>query len=155
MAGEILCGWSWFALVVLIIVLTLGWVAAERRCQAALARAAAANEAVARAARLAAANERLFGGRAAADQRAAAVAVVAAAAAPPSSEHPHPTPPAVDVAVDLSFAVTCKICWDQPLEVLLMPCKHVALCQQCAADARVARCPVCNVDIQHRLRVHV
>jgi hypothetical protein len=27
---------------------------------------------------------------------------------------------------------TYKVCWEQPLEVLLRPCRHVALCQLCA-----------------------
>jgi len=113
---------------------------------------------VARAARLAAANDRLLGSRAAADERAAAVAAVAVVAAVPAETagvvEGGGEDDVVDVAVDLSFAVTCRIRWDEPLKVLLMPCKHVALCQQCVAYARVARCPgpVCSVDIQHRLQ---
>ena len=47
----------------------------------------------------------------------------------------------------------CKVCWDQPLEVLLRPCRHVALCQLCTP--RMPRCPVCNGAIQGTERVYV
>jgi hypothetical protein len=47
------------------------------------------------------------------------------------------------------------VCMDSPLEVLLIPCRHVALCRECAADPRLTRCPVCRADIRSKERVFV
>ena len=53
------------------------------------------------------------------------------------------------------ISATCKVCLDRPLEVLLMPCRHVALCRECAGDARLTRCPVCRGNINSKERVFV
>ncbi|CAA6659692.1 unnamed protein product [Spirodela intermedia] len=36
----------------------------------------------------------------------------------------------------------CKVCAEQEVSVLLLPCRHLCLCKQC--EARLDACPVCN-----------
>lgn len=36
----------------------------------------------------------------------------------------------------------CKVCMEQEVSVLLLPCRHLCLCKQC--EARLDACPVCN-----------
>ncbi|MQL82343.1 hypothetical protein Taro_014817 [Colocasia esculenta] len=36
----------------------------------------------------------------------------------------------------------CKVCMQQEVSVLLLPCRHLCLCKQC--EARLDACPVCN-----------
>eukprot|EP00049_Salpingoeca_infusionum_P011102 m.191346 g.191346 ORF g.191346 m.191346 type:complete len:435 (+) comp14839_c0_seq1:1182-2486(+) len=38
----------------------------------------------------------------------------------------------------------CAVCWDAPIEVLLVPCMHAALCHACASSANLTRCPMCQ-----------
>ncbi|CAM9718905.1 unnamed protein product, partial [Heterosigma akashiwo] len=42
----------------------------------------------------------------------------------------------------------CCICWDAPRTVLLMPCKHLALCNDCEKEisrkSSNQKCPLCN-----------
>lgn len=84
-------------------------------------------------------------------------ATEATAAATASPPHAFSTSPAVEEkdtgAPDVS--PTCKVCLERPLEMLLMPCRHVSLCRQCAADPRLMRCPVCRASIQRKERVFV
>ena len=36
----------------------------------------------------------------------------------------------------------CKVCWDASANVLIMPCKHNALCETC--EVQVKECPICR-----------
>lgn len=42
-------------------------------------------------------------------------------------------------------AMTCKICMDNRLDSVFMPCAHVVACSTCAA--RIDRCPLCRSEI--------
>lgn len=42
----------------------------------------------------------------------------------------------------------CKICLDNPVEVLFLPCKHVCCCQTCSNKLRVRECPICRGQIK-------
>ena len=44
----------------------------------------------------------------------------------------------------------CRICMAAEIEVLLRPCGHTMLCQQCAQN--VDACPICRIDISERVR---
>lgn len=38
----------------------------------------------------------------------------------------------------------CKICYDRPRSVLLLPCRHCAVCSSCLRSLRDERCPLCR-----------
>eukprot|EP01067_Filipodium_phascolosomae_P009386 Filipodium_phascolosomae@DN8371_c0_g1_i1.p2 len=45
----------------------------------------------------------------------------------------------------------CKICWEQPVAVLFLPCKHASCCCRCAS--RVTNCPTCRQVIRNKERI--
>ena len=60
----------------------------------------------------------------------------------------------------------CCICCDQPKSVLLLPCRHLCVCEGCAEmksnsdsnSARIAnnslrKCPVCRTLIENRMKI--
>jgi RING finger protein 26 len=54
----------------------------------------------------------------------------------------------------------CVICQDNVKNILLMPCRHVCMCQQCLLEIRqghlyFAQCPLCRTHIQSTLEVFV
>ena len=54
----------------------------------------------------------------------------------------------------------CVICQDKVKNVLLMPCRHVCMCQHCLLEIRLghlylAQCPLCRTHIQSTLEVFV
>jgi RING finger protein 26 len=54
----------------------------------------------------------------------------------------------------------CVICQDNVTNILLMPCRHVCMCQQCLNKIRqgrvqLAQCPLCRTHIQSTLEVFV
>jgi WD40 repeat protein len=46
----------------------------------------------------------------------------------------------------VSDHVLCVACCDRFRNAMIMPCQHVSLCMECAA--RVAKCPICRVDVE-------
>lgn len=46
----------------------------------------------------------------------------------------------------------CKICMDKEISVVLLPCKHQALCKGCAF--KVKNCPLCRATIVDRIMPH-
>merc|ERR1712136_430972 len=51
----------------------------------------------------------------------------------------------------ISDALTCQVCFDQPLEVAFVPCGHQVCCKDCAK--RCSSCPICRQDITSGLTV--
>jgi hypothetical protein len=49
----------------------------------------------------------------------------------------------------------CVVCMDKSRDRLLLPCKHLVLCGDCASDPSLAMCPVCRVAIQDKLQVFI
>ena len=49
----------------------------------------------------------------------------------------------------------CRVCWDKPVEMVVLPCSHVPVCRTCAAHPSITRCPVCRQPIQTSFRVFV
>lgn len=43
----------------------------------------------------------------------------------------------------------CTVCRTNPKEVVLLPCGHVCICEDCNIDI-VDQCPVCRAEIQSR-----
>ena len=48
----------------------------------------------------------------------------------------------------------CVVCQDRHKSVLLLPCRHLCVCAECA-DSRMLqqRCPMCRTRIQRRISV--
>jgi len=43
----------------------------------------------------------------------------------------------------------CKICFDNPREILYLPCLHLAVCKSC--DNNLDECPICRQPIDSQL----
>lgn len=50
---------------------------------------------------------------------------------------------------DYSEAQLCIVCKENPKEVILLPCGHVCVCEDCNEDISNL-CPVCRTEIQSR-----
>lgn len=48
-------------------------------------------------------------------------------------------------------ALECKICFDDSVSVVFMPCRHLVACFLCATSVR--RCAICRTDITSIMRV--
>lgn len=62
-------------------------------------------------------------------------------------------PRETEPAATTTFSMDCKICFDRPIEVLLLPCKHLVCCQICGALS--STCPVCRGRVSETLRVYL
>ena len=60
----------------------------------------------------------------------------------------------VEVGIDrqTSDRSLCKICLDAPIDMLLMPCRHLCCCQDCAS--KLNECPICRAVISDRISVY-
>jgi hypothetical protein len=79
--------------------------------------------------------------------------------APPApvgmAEQPHPEPPRSRV-YEQSNENACCICLEEPKSVLLMPCRHLCICQACSQGPPLLRsCPICRANVQERLSIFV
>lgn len=52
-----------------------------------------------------------------------------------------------------TVSMECKICYDRPIEVLLLPCKHLVCCQICASLS--STCPMCRGRVRENIRVYM
>ncbi|GKV43906.1 hypothetical protein SLEP1_g51145 [Rubroshorea leprosula] len=48
--------------------------------------------------------------------------------------------------------ILCRICFEEQINVVLLPCRHHALCSTCCEKCK--RCPICRVAIEERLPVY-
>ena len=60
--------------------------------------------------------------------------------------------PRRDSAASQTVSMECKICYDRPIETLLLPCKHLVCCQICASLS--STCPVCRCRVSENIRVY-
>ena len=53
---------------------------------------------------------------------------------------PPPRPPMEDFGV-----LTCKICLQRKIDLIVFPCSHACICQQCYEELPVPKkCPICR-----------
>ncbi|XP_052238237.1 baculoviral IAP repeat-containing protein 7-B-like isoform X2 [Dreissena polymorpha] len=45
----------------------------------------------------------------------------------------------------------CKVCMDKEVCVTLLPCRHLATCEECAKSIR--DCPICRSDVESKVKV--
>ncbi|XP_050296540.1 E3 ubiquitin-protein ligase MYLIP [Anthonomus grandis grandis] len=50
-------------------------------------------------------------------------------------------------------AMTCKICMDNRLDSVFMPCAHVVACSECAS--KIDRCPLCRSEITQAQKLYM
>lgn len=48
----------------------------------------------------------------------------------------------------------CVICQTSPKTVLLMPCRHMCLCQVCSRHNELVKCPLCRQKITQKIDVY-
>ncbi|KAH8065898.1 hypothetical protein JL722_286 [Aureococcus anophagefferens] len=62
-----------------------------------------------------------------------------------------------DLESKLKDSLQCKVCMDSKCSVILMPCMHVCLCEDCAEDIRAAdgKCPMCRADFASVSKIYV
>ncbi len=49
--------------------------------------------------------------------------------------------------------LTCRVCYDNDVSILLIPCQHLCLCKECAA--RLDKCPLCRCHKVDSLKVYM
>jgi len=51
----------------------------------------------------------------------------------------------------------CSICWDEPRDTLILPCRHLAVCSECAEKIRYqqAACPICRKPFKALLKIEI
>jgi hypothetical protein len=77
--------------------------------------------------------------------------------APPSAAAAAATEELAAQLAKLDAERSCVVCMDAPRCVLLMPCRHLALCDapECAAMLGAPpRCPVCREAVAHTISVY-
>jgi hypothetical protein len=66
---------------------------------------------------------------------------------PPAAPAPHP---------DDAEETMCVVCFDAPKDHLVLPCKHLCVCEACAEQltkTRTPMCPVCRGPIRETTKV--
>ncbi|KAF5751949.1 hypothetical protein HS088_TW02G00968 [Tripterygium wilfordii] len=48
--------------------------------------------------------------------------------------------------------ILCRVCFEEQIDVVLLPCRHHALCSTCCEKCK--KCPMCRVPIEERLAVY-
>ena len=46
----------------------------------------------------------------------------------------------------------CKLCYENPVEVMFHPCRHVCCCNKCSD--KVSNCPMCRARIRGKLPLY-
>ena len=65
---------------------------------------------------------------------------------PPAAPAPHPD----------AEETMCVVCFDAPKDHLVLPCKHLCVCEACAEQltkTRTPMCPVCRGPIRETMKV--
>jgi len=45
----------------------------------------------------------------------------------------------------------CKVCFENEIDCLLLPCAHLAICSECAGELK--KCPICNAVISKSQKI--
>lgn len=48
----------------------------------------------------------------------------------------------------------CVVCQVQEKTILLLPCRHLCLCENCSSRTTLSDCPLCRDTIQDKIRVY-
>lgn len=53
--------------------------------------------------------------------------------------------------INHNFDGKCKLCCDNYINIVLMPCKHTGLCKKCYT--KIEKCPFCNQNIESPIEI--
>jgi len=53
-----------------------------------------------------------------------------------------------------SKQATCVVCMDNLANTVCMPCKHLAICMDCAQEKTLVLCPICRKPITDRMQIY-
>ncbi len=48
----------------------------------------------------------------------------------------------------------CVICQAKEKSVVLLPCRHMCLCDECSGYDELQQCPLCRKEIAHKISVY-
>lgn len=88
-------------------------------------------------------------------------APIAAAATSPVASSPaqstRSAAAAAAAAVSKPVPTPCSICMDeeQPKNILLLPCRHLCLCDSCAGSQQITVCPLCRGAVKEKIKLFV
>ncbi|KAJ6807564.1 E3 ubiquitin-protein ligase BOI-like [Iris pallida] len=51
--------------------------------------------------------------------------------------------------------LACRACGMREVSVLILPCRHVSVCEECSASGNVKACPVCNCAMNGSVQVYL
>ena len=71
----------------------------------------------------------------------------------PAPKRARRSPPERQEDARATSCLECRICFDRPVNTLLLPCKHLVMCESCAAMSNKT-CPVCRGRVSEILRVY-
>ena len=57
---------------------------------------------------------------------------------------------AIREAEEMRRQLTCKICYDNPINITMVPCGHFATCKKCAVSLK--ECPICREAINQKVK---
>ena len=56
-----------------------------------------------------------------------------------------------DQSSSLDDSKTCVVCMDAPLQMVLVPCGHMCVCEECSSQ--ILQCPLCRTPTENALKV--
>lgn len=59
-----------------------------------------------------------------------------------------------EAAKDEEQGATCVICMDNLINLVCLPCRHLAMCDMCGNSKEVTACPICRTEIKDRMQVY-
>ncbi|CAD8205681.1 unnamed protein product [Paramecium pentaurelia] len=47
----------------------------------------------------------------------------------------------------------CQICFERPRNIIIMPCKHLSICNECLKKIQQEKCPICKQKIEDQIEI--
>ena len=59
------------------------------------------------------------------------------------------------VEFDPQYTQLCWICYDEQINILLLPCRHARVCERCARHIIKMPCPCCQTTVDDIQRIYL
>ena len=59
----------------------------------------------------------------------------------------------VELQNDIQEKKCCKICMEEDISIVFLPCGHLCCCSNCANHPSVKKCPTCRGEIKNKFKV--
>ena len=53
------------------------------------------------------------------------------------------------------YKTSCCICLEKFPDIVLNPCNHLCLCQDCSRQHQLKTCPICKTNIHQKIQVYI